>query len=197
VFETLTLPSLDVVMLIGRAVLLVGAFCVFALAFIRWRNADARSNAQLLQQLDRTFAEVRTLHETVAVMGARLEALSEKSEAGARMAPASSAAAPRGYDIAARLARNGADAEGLIANCGLTRQEAELMVRLHGAKNSESDSSGAPRPMRPEPSRPRALPETRPAATRQPQQIPVLQVPSPEIRVANTRRRGSLVSAVG
>jgi hypothetical protein len=197
VFETLTLPSLDMIMLVGRAVLLVGAFCVFALAFIRWRNADARANAQLLQQLERTFAEVRTLHESVAVMGARLEALNEKSEAGARMAPASASVAPRGYDIAARLARNGADAEGLITNCGLTRQEAELMVRLHGAKHAESASSAVQRPARVETSRPRPLPEARPAPTRQPQQVPVLQVPSPEIRVAGTRRRGSLVSAVG
>lgn len=204
-FETLSLPSLEIMVLIARAVMLVGAFCVFALAFIRWRNADARSNAQLMQQLERTFAEVRTLHETVAVMSARLETLSEHSEAGARAQPASTAVAPRGYDIAARMARNGTDAEGLIANCGLTRQEAELMVRLHGAKAAEktleknSDGAAAAiaqRSARPEAPRARTVPETRPAASR-PAQVPVLQVPSPEIRVAGARRRGSLVSAVG
>jgi hypothetical protein len=189
-FETLTLPPLDIMILAARALLLFGAFCVFALAFIRWRNADARSNAQLLQQLERTFAEVRTLHETVMVMSARLEALSETQEAGTRTPPVSTGT-QRGYDIAARMARNGTDAEGLIANCGLTRQEAELMVRLHGPKTAENASAASPRPARPEPTRTRALPVTRP--------IPVLQVPvaAPEPRTAGTRRRGSLVSAVG
>jgi len=198
VFETLTLPSLDIMILAARAVLLFGAFCVFALAFIRWRNADARSNVQLLQQLERTFAEVRTLHETVTVMSARLEALSETQETGKRLAPPSTAGTARGYDIAARMAKNGTDAEGLIANCGLTRQEAELMVRLHGIKSSERTVSAAPRPTRPEPTRAQQLPETRAATTRS-AQVPVLQVPvqSQEQRAAGTRRRGSLVSAVG
>jgi hypothetical protein len=198
VFETLTLPSLDIMILAARAMLLFGAFCVFALAFIRWRNADARSNVQLLQQLERTFAEVRTLHETVTVMSARLEALSETQETGKRLAPPSMAGTPRGYDIAARMAKNGADAEGLIANCGLTRQEAELMVRLHGSKSSERTANAAPRPTRPEPTRTQQLPETRAATTRS-AQVPVLQVPvqSAEQRAVGMRRRGSLVSAVG
>jgi hypothetical protein len=198
VFETLTLPSLDIMILAARAVLLFGAFCVFALAFIRWRSADARSNVQLLQQLERTFAEVRTLHETVTVMSARLEALSENQETGKRLAAPSTAGTPRGYDIAARMAKNGTDAEGLIANCGLTRQEAELMVRLHGIKSSERTASATPRPTRPEPTRARQLPESR-AATTRPAQVPVLQVPvhSAEQPAAGTRRRGSLVSAVG
>lgn len=202
-FETLTLPPLDILILAARALLLFGAFCVFALAFIRWRNADARTNAQLLQQLERTFAEVRTLHETVAVMGARLEALSEHQDAGTRLAPTSTAGTPRGYDIAARMAKNGIDAAGLIANCGLTRQEAELMVRLHGTKAndkardkvrdkaSESSPGAAPGTARPAPAPTRTLPVTRP--------IPVLQVPvsAPEPRPTASRRRGSLVSAVG
>jgi hypothetical protein len=188
VFETLSLPSLDIVVLIARAVLLVGAFCVFAVAFIRWRAADARSNAQLLQYLERTFAEVRSLHETIAVMGARIETLSERSES--RPAP-SIAAAPRGYDIAARLAKNGTDADGLIANCGLTRQEADLLVRLHGAKRADVETAPAARlAVRP-------VKETHAPAPRQ-LQVPVLAVPTPEIRKPSpTRRRGSLVSAVG
>ena len=195
-FETLTLPPLDMLLLAARAVLLLGAFCVFALAFIRWRSADARANAQLSQQLERTFAEVRSLHETVAVMGARLETLSERSEAGARQAPVSTSVSPRGYDIAARLAKNGANADGLIANCGLTRQEADLMVRLHGTKATDAEPATAQRPARVGqiPSRTGPVQETRPLA-----QVPVLQVqvPPPETRAAGGRRRGSLVSMVG
>jgi len=199
VFETLTLPSLDILVLATRAVLLLGAFCVFALAFIRWRAADARNNAQLLQQLERTFAEIRTLHETVAVMAVRLETLSERSDAGARLASAATAVSPRGYDIAARLAKNGADADALIENCGLTRQEAELMVRLHGSRATVAEPTVAARPVRVEPAATRAQPaqETRmPVQRKLP--APVLPVPSPEIRAgASGRRRGSLLSTVG
>lgn len=132
-FETLPNPSLDIVLIAGRAVLLIGALCVFALAFIRWRRSDEHNNARLHQQLERAFNEVRSLHETVAVMSARLESMSERAEVGTRLAPASITAPQRGYDMAARLAKNGADVDELVANCGITRHEAELLVRLHGA----------------------------------------------------------------
>ena len=37
-FEILPNPSLETLMMVGRAVLLVGALWVFAVAFIRWRR---------------------------------------------------------------------------------------------------------------------------------------------------------------
>jgi len=75
-FEILPSPSLEIVLIAARAMLLIGAFWVFALAFIRWRRADERSNEQLHAQLNRAFNEIRSLRETVAVMSARIEALS-------------------------------------------------------------------------------------------------------------------------
>lgn len=45
-------------------------------------------------------------------------------------------AAPRGYEVAARLARNGASAEELMHTCALSRHEAELLVRLHAGMKS-------------------------------------------------------------
>lgn len=133
-FEILPNPSLETLLIAGRAVLLVVGFWVFALAFSRWRRADERNNASLHAQLERAFAEVRSLHETVSVMSARLEAISERPETDARLVPAATAGSHRGYDMATRLARNGSSVDELISNCGVTRHEAELMVRLHGAK---------------------------------------------------------------
>ena len=60
-------------------------------------------------------------------------------------------AAPRGYEVAARLARNGATAEELVHTCALSRHEAELLVRLHAgmksmqppAANSNATKNGA------------------------------------------------------
>ena len=54
-FETLPNPSMDVVLIAARALALVGALCVFAVAFIRWRRNDETNNQLLRQQLERAF----------------------------------------------------------------------------------------------------------------------------------------------
>jgi hypothetical protein len=144
-FEILPNPSIETIMTIGRGVLLFGAFWVFALAFSRWRRSDERQMQQLRGELQRTFAEVRSLHETIAVMNARMESLNERTESDARLAPAG-ASSQRGYDLAARLAKNGAAVEELMASCGITRHEAELLSRLHVAKSRAGFEAPAPAP---------------------------------------------------
>ena len=176
-FETLPNPSLDVVLIAVRGLLLIGAVCVFALAFIRWRRVDEQNNLRMQRQLDRAFGELRSLHETVMVMSARIESMSERTDVGARLAPASVTAPQRGYDMATRLAKNGADVEELIANCGITRHEAELLVRLHGARGGEVATTRLKQQAQ----------SGRPAQ------------PSPEVAPpsAAVRKRGSLLSVVG
>jgi len=178
-FETLPNPSLDVVLIAVRALLLVGALCVFALAFIRWRRVDQQHNVRMHQQLERAFGELRSLHETVIVMNARIESLSERSDVGSRLAPASATAPQRGYDMATRLAKNGADADELIANCGITRHEAELLLRLHGAKRGGEVAISRLKQHAQESARPQP------------------QAPAPEAPPAAGRKRGSLLSVVG
>lgn len=167
-FEILPNPSFETVMMVGRVALLLGAFWIFALAFSRWRRADERQMQHLAAQLQHTFAEVRSLHETIAVMSARLESLSERAESDARLAPAGAVSAQRGYDLAARLAKNGAAVDELIASCGITRHEAELLSRLHVSKPRESASASW---------------NMRAATPEQPTQAPA-------------RKRGSLLSVV-
>lgn len=176
-FEILPNPSLETLLIAGRAMLLIGAFWIFALAFIRWRRADDRANAALHSQLERAFTEMRSMHETISVMSARLDAMSKESEIDSRLAPAAS---QRGYDVAQRLARNGAGIEELINNCGITRHEAELLVRLHGAKPREA----APVP----PARTPRMSQGHEVAAAQAQQS---QRPMPG------KKRGSLLSVVG
>ncbi len=172
-FEILPNPSFETVLMIGRAALLLGAFWIFAFAFSRWRRADERQMQHLCGELQRTFAEVRSLHETIAVMSARLESMSERAETDSRLAPAGAVSAQRGYDLAARLAKNGAAVDELVASCGITRHEAELLSRLHVTKPRESAAtSWNMRAKAPEP----AAPAPQPAAG---------------------RKRGSLLSVVG
>jgi uncharacterized protein DUF2802 len=187
-FETLPSPSLDVVLITVRALVLVGALCIFALAFIRWRRTDEVNNHRLHQQLERAFAELRSMHETVAVMNARLDGMSERAEVGARLAPAGNATPQRGYDMATRLAKNGADVDELISNCGITRHEAELLVRLHGATRSGGEVAISRLKQQ-------AQESSRPIApTRTMQSEPQAAPPPP---APNGRKRGSLLSVVG
>jgi hypothetical protein len=169
-FEILPNPSLETVLIVVRGVMLVGAFWVFALAFTRWRRADQRDSQLLQAKFEQAFAELRSLHETVAVMNARIEAMSERVETDSRRAPpvaVVSGGAQRGYDLAMRMAKNGATVEDLVSNCGITRHEAELLTRLHAVKA-------------------------------QPQVAPVQpQVPAAPPPQAAGRKRGSLLSVVG
>jgi hypothetical protein len=180
-FEILPNPSLETLLIAGRAAMLLGAFWIFALAFSRWRRADDRSNALLQSQLERTFAEVRSLHESVAVMSARLESMSERNDVDARRAPAG-AGSQRGYDVATRMARNGADVGELISSCGVTRHEAELLVRLHSARDREA-----------------AVPAARGARPQQDKaaEAPRAAAPAPNPAPAAMRKRGSILSVVG
>lgn len=188
-FEILPNPSLETMVLAARAILLAGAFWVFALAFSRWRRADERQTRELQDRFDRAFSELRSLHETVSVMNARIEALGERTESQARLAPAAITSAQRGYDLAARLARNGAMAEELVASCGITRHEAELLARLHAAKTRESLAPGSSGAMEPGAMDGAALAQrsSRPAA-------PGDRAPADR---GMDRRRGSLLSIVG
>ena len=193
-FETLPNPSLEVVLIAGRALLLMGAFWIFALAFIRWRRADDLASRALHAQIERTFAEVRSLHESIAVMNARIESLSERSEQDSRMAPVVSGGGQRGYDIATRLARNGADVGEIVANCGITRHEAELLLRLHGAQHRQSPQQQVSDHARPQAEPARNLVSRQPERSQIDEEREMLtrQAPPPK-----GRQRGSLLSVVG
>lgn len=186
-FEILPNPSLEMMLIVGRALLLIGAFWVFALAFTRWRREAQHGTHLLHTQLERAFAEVRSLHETVAVMNARLEAMSERAEVGARLAPAGASSTQRGYDLAARLAKNGSNIEELVESCGLTRHEAELLTRLHGAKQRDNAAQNWNK---------RAAASSTQMSWPTPNTVPQPQMTPPPAPPSG-RKRGSLVSVVG
>jgi hypothetical protein len=190
-FEILPNPSIETMMMVGRAALLLGAFCVFALAFSRWRRADERQMQHLCGELQRTFAEVRSLHETIAIMSARMESMSERAESDARLAPSGGVGSQRGYDLAARLAKNGAAVEELVASCGITRHEAELLSRLHPARGA---AASLPRGVPREEGRESGSTtwNTRAAATEQTPPPARAQQSAPQ-----GRKRGSLLSVIG
>jgi len=138
--------SLDQALLIGRAVFLVFCFLLAAVAFTRWRRASERTtelffeqNTSLLQrlsaleeQLAASHAQLTEARSEITAIATRTESLAERlddSEQRRTSAPAATAAPS--YQIAIRLAKSGAPREDLMSSCGLSRQEAELVQRLH------------------------------------------------------------------
>ena len=134
-FETV---SLEAVLIFLRGVLLVGACGVLGWAIVRWRRQNELDARRLFEQMDLALVELRTVQETVQRLESRLDALAGQVEAGNRVAPSASAAAARGYELAVRLAKRGAPVDEIVSTCGITRHEAELLVRLHNVRVVET-----------------------------------------------------------
>ncbi len=120
---------MEILLLAGRAVFLVISFIVAAIAFTRWSRVSRRQGEELLAQTHTILQ--RTADLEARIDGARqlIEQLAERLERSPS-ATATPGSAP-GYQIAIRLARGGASREELIASCGLSAAEAELVQRLH------------------------------------------------------------------
>lgn len=132
--------SLELLLIAGRAIALVGALLVFAWAFARWRKAQVRDMQRIFEQLDLIQGELHGHAEILTVLAGRLEQLEEKVVLDNRLAPAQIFPIQRGYENAIRLAQRGVSVDELVANCALARHEAELLVRLHGKVNSSTET---------------------------------------------------------
>ena len=127
----MTLPSLDILLLTGRAVFLLFSFICATLAFTAWRRATHAQTQQVLEQsrlvlqrLAQIEARVDATKLSVAELGERVDRPQQPPQTAATVTP--------GYQVAIRLARSGASREELMSGCGLSRGEAELVHRLHG-----------------------------------------------------------------
>jgi hypothetical protein len=138
--------SMDQALLIGRAVFLVFCFALATVAFTRWRKASERTTELFFEQNTTLLARLSALEEQLAAsqsqlaearsditaLATRTETLTERLEdSEQRRTSGPPAAAAPSYQIAIRLARSGAPREELMSSCGLSRQEAELVQRLH------------------------------------------------------------------
>ena len=131
-------PS-ELVYFAARAAILVVALLAFAVAFASWRRATTRGLAQLRSELGQAQIEARVIAEQaqsgLARLAAQLASIENKIDSRAQLT-AASANGPRGYELALRLARNGTSVEEIAKSSGVTRQEAELIARLHAPRRS-------------------------------------------------------------
>ena len=125
--------SLDLALLAARAIFLVFCFILAAFTFTRWRRTTERSAERFAEQNTAVLAQLANMEQSLAEAHRKLDALGEQREEERRRVVAGGTSAPS-YQIAIRMARSGAARDELMASCGLTRQEAELVLRLHARK---------------------------------------------------------------
>jgi hypothetical protein len=138
----MTLPSLELMLIVGRGLVLTAALGAFAWMFRRWRSEVARDTQRVFEQLDLLRAELMLMQEQLSQLPRSQTVVTESRPAPEpRVATVVNAAAPRGYEVAARLARSGASTDELMSSCGLSRHEAALLLRLHGAEHQQTRSA--------------------------------------------------------
>lgn len=110
----------------GVGVLLVLALAQSALLFHGWRELRGlqRRVGELSLDAARAGTDVPT-SMLVTALG-RLER--QVGRIGQQAPPAR-----QSYELAQRLAREGADVEQLVSRCGLSRDEAKLVLQMHPA----------------------------------------------------------------
>jgi len=126
------LSTFEIIFAAGRAVFLLFSFIIAAVSFTAWRRAARAQTEQVLAQTNTVLQRLASLEAhvdatkvTISRLGDRLE----RPQAVASVAPAP------GYQMAIRLAKGGASREDLMAGCGLSLAEAELVQRLHGSSS--------------------------------------------------------------
>jgi hypothetical protein len=127
--------------LAGRYLLLLFAFGIFGFTFARSRRAARRDTDRLFEQIDIAISRLHALEDSIAEQHARLETLLHSVESQTRIsAAAATVPAQRQYETAIRLARSGNSREELMTSCGVTRHEAELLLRLHAPRATSGEN---------------------------------------------------------
>ena len=125
--EFVSAPSVEVMLIIGRAIALVCGFLVLAWALSQWRRNAQRDTQRVFEQLDLVRSELLIMKEVMHDAAHRKQPITSEI----RMPQAPATTAVRGYEVATRMARNGASKEELIRSAGITPHEAELLIKLH------------------------------------------------------------------
>jgi hypothetical protein len=136
----ISIPSLgsasipvDLALIAGRAIFLVFCFLLAAVAFTRWRRSADSSGDRFMERTALLLDRLAGLEAQLAATNERLAEVGERIDSNLQRAtPATNTQA--NYQIAIRLAKTGSGCEELMASCGLTRQEAEIVHRLHAPK---------------------------------------------------------------
>ncbi|MGC1459820.1 MAG: DUF2802 domain-containing protein [Steroidobacteraceae bacterium] len=122
-------PDYILIPLTGATVVLAGVLiaALFAAGVKRTSTRQSREvlagSAYLAEQLEQLQSALAVADARVAALAARLDEHSRSTQAGSSTS----------YNVAIRMARSGASRQELMSTCGVTQQEADLVLRLHAA----------------------------------------------------------------
>jgi alkylation response protein AidB-like acyl-CoA dehydrogenase len=134
---SLAIPSVELLLIIGRAVFLLFSFVLATIAFVRWRRATLAQTELVLANHAVVLQRLADLEARVDATNVTVSQLSERIRKPQQVASPTPVATP-GYEIAIRLAKSGATREELTSGCGLSASEAELLHRLHAPQSRKS-----------------------------------------------------------
>jgi hypothetical protein len=120
-------PDFILVPLTGALVVMAGIL-IAALFSARLKRAAAAQSFEILGKSARLADQLGELSSALAAADARLAMLAGRLEEQSR---STQGAAPTSYNVAIRMARSGATRQELMTTCGVTQQEADLVLRLH------------------------------------------------------------------
>ena len=129
--------SVELALLVGRAVFLVFSFVLATIAFVRWRRATLAQTEVVLANHAVLLRRLADLESRVDATNVTVSQLLERIRKPQQVASPTPVATP-GYEIAIRLAKSGASRDELISGCGLSASEAELVHRLHAPQTRKS-----------------------------------------------------------
>jgi outer membrane murein-binding lipoprotein Lpp len=112
------------------AVVILAGILIAAFCSARLKRSAAAHSLEILSRSAQLAEQITQLAEALAAADARVAALAERLDEQSR---STQGAAPTSYNVAIRLARSGASRQELITTCGVTQQEADLVLRLHAA----------------------------------------------------------------
>jgi hypothetical protein len=128
-------PPDYVVTAVTGAVVILAGILIAAIGVARVKRSATLQHSEILGSSIRIVLLLDNLQTAIAASDARISALAAHLDEHAR---ASQGAASASYNVAIRLARSGASRQDLITTCGVTQQEADLLLRLHGADRVRS-----------------------------------------------------------
>lgn len=114
--------------------LLGGALGAVWLSARRGRRVLLESAARIESQLERLREDLQGVAATQQPLDARVASLTAWVERERLLGSSQLGAPQRAYDLAARMAANGAGRDELVASCGLTAVEADLALLVHRSR---------------------------------------------------------------
>jgi Protein of unknown function (DUF2802) len=121
----------------ARAGLLALGLLLFTIALARWRRAGRRDMLQLLAQMHESNGQTKSLAELAQNLAQQIAALQTRIEDRQQLQVAAAGGSQRGYELALKLARHGADPDDIVSATGVTRHEAQLLTRLHNPERKQ------------------------------------------------------------